>query len=108
LEASGAARTRRRSVDPAPLELAPDERRAFDALRAWRRARSIELGVPAFRVLTDRQLATVARAKPLDAPALATLEGIGDKRAQRCGDSLFKTLRDAEPSELGAGALRTG
>lgn len=89
------------------LELTADQRRVFEALRLWRRARANELSVPAFRVLTDRQLASVARLRPLDAQAfdlqaLAALESVGASRAQRCGDSLFGALRAATNTSAAA------
>jgi superfamily II DNA helicase RecQ len=81
----------------APPELDDADTRVFEALRSWRRARANELGVPAFRVLTDRQLAAVARARPLVSADLARLVDIGEARARRCGDELFAAVRASSP-----------
>lgn len=90
-----APRERTRARERVELDLSASERRVFEALRSWRRTRASELAVPAYRVLTDRQLASVARMRPLDEPALAALASIGVTRAQRCGDTLFGALRAA-------------
>ena len=51
-------------ADEPPLDV--DERRVFDALKAWRGALAKELGWPAFRVASNRTLEGIARRRPGD------------------------------------------
>jgi RecQ family ATP-dependent DNA helicase len=63
---------------PEPAEaLSADERRTFEALRAWRAGVAKELGWPAFRVASNRTLAGVARAAPSSERELAAVRGVG-------------------------------
>jgi RecQ family ATP-dependent DNA helicase len=63
---------------PEPLEgLSVEERRTFEALRAWRADVAKELGWPAFRVASNRTLAGVARAAPSTERELAAVRGVG-------------------------------
>ncbi len=62
----------------APAEaLSVDERRTFDALRAWRGEVAKELGWPAFRVASNRTLSAIAQAAPRDERTLAAVRGVG-------------------------------
>ena len=54
-----------------------DERRIFDALRAWRGEVAKELGWPAFRVASNRTLSAIAQAAPRDERALSAVRGVG-------------------------------
>jgi ATP-dependent DNA helicase RecQ len=61
--------------DEPPLDV--DERRVFDALKAWRAALARELGWPAFRVASNRTLEGIARRAPRDARELESVWGVG-------------------------------
>jgi ATP-dependent DNA helicase RecQ len=61
--------------DEPPLDV--DERRVFDALKAWRGALAKELGWPAFRVASNRTLEGIARRAPRDARELESVWGVG-------------------------------
>ena len=58
-------RASERGPEPAAA-LSVDERRIFDALRAWRGEVAKELGWPAFRVASNRTLSAIAQAAPRD------------------------------------------
>jgi hypothetical protein len=75
-------RTERRDSEPV---LSAAEAELYGTLRAWRRTKSESLGVPAFRVLTNKQLAAIARERPRDSDAFARLPGIGALRAENYG-----------------------
>ncbi|HTI32132.1 MAG TPA: RecQ family ATP-dependent DNA helicase [Miltoncostaea sp.] len=62
-------------ADEPPLDV--DERRVFDALKAWRGALAKELGWPAFRVASNRTLEGIARRAPRDARELESVRGVG-------------------------------
>ena len=91
-----------RRPDPA-LELNQAERERFEALRAWRVARARQDGVPAYRLLTNRQLVEVARRRPQSEEALAAIPGIGARTIERIGREVLAALpggaaRDAAPA----------
>jgi len=47
------------------------------ALRSWRSQEAKKRGIPAFRILTDRTLVGIARARPADEDELLAISGIG-------------------------------
>ncbi|MGM0576390.1 MAG: HRDC domain-containing protein [Myxococcota bacterium] len=76
--------------------LAEPDRPVFDALRAWRRERAAEDAVPAYVVLGNRALATLAATRPRDADGLLAVPGIGAVKLARYGDDLLALLGAAE------------
>lgn len=81
------SRARLERVDAAPEAAAADR-----ALRDWRKARADEDGVPAYVVLSNRQLEGIAAAMPADAAALLACEGIGPARLERYGEDILAVL----------------
>ncbi|MBA2523079.1 MAG: ATP-dependent DNA helicase UvrD2, partial [Solirubrobacterales bacterium] len=71
---------------------APESGPAEKALREWRTARSGGDSVPAYVVLTNRQLEGVADAMPTDARELLACDGIGPSRLERYGDEILAVL----------------
>jgi ATP-dependent DNA helicase RecQ len=67
----------------------------FDALRAWRRDRAKEQGVPPYVIFHDSTLRAVAAMKPSSLSALSGIDGIGDTKLDRHGESLLDALRQA-------------
>ena len=67
----------------------------FEALRAWRRDRAKEMGVPPYVIFHDSTLRAVAAAKPPSLKALSMIDGIGDTKLERHGESLLEALGDA-------------
>jgi DNA topoisomerase-3 len=63
------------------------------ALRAWRLGVSKQQRVPAFRVLTDRQLGEVAIAGPQDVKSLSAVPGVGDKKVERYAEGILRVIR---------------
>ncbi len=74
----------------------------FEALRAWRRARAKEQGVPPYVIFHDSTLREVAAVKPSSLSALSRIEGIGDTKLDRHGESLLGALTSAMENEHGA------
>jgi ATP-dependent DNA helicase RecQ len=64
----------------------------FEALRAWRRDRAKEQGVPPYVIFHDATLREVAARKPASLRALSEVEGIGDTKLERHGESLLSAL----------------
>ena len=67
----------------------------FDALRNWRRDRAKEQGVPPYVIFHDRTLREVAAFKPSSLAALSEIDGIGDTKLERHGESLLAALERA-------------
>jgi len=65
------------------------------ALRAWRTHEAKRRGIPAFRVLTDRTLLGVARARPADEDELLAVSGIGPAILKKYGGALLSILARA-------------
>ncbi len=76
-----------------PLEGAgPVSQAAGEALRAWRKARSDEDGVPAYVVLSNKQLEGIAAAMPSDDRELLACNGIGPTKLERYGEDILAIL----------------
>ena len=93
----GAATSRsRRAVGggaDSPLEGAgPVSRAADQALREWRKLRSDADGVPAFVVLSNRQVEGIAAAMPEGERELLACNGIGPTKLERYGDDILAVL----------------
>ncbi len=78
----------RRPVDPA-ASLDAEALARYDALRAWRNRRAIELGTAAYLVVSNRALAGVAERLPADKPELLEVKGLGHKKVALWGDELL-------------------
>jgi DNA topoisomerase-3 len=59
------------------------------ALRTWRSQEAKKRGIPAFRILTDRTLAGIARATPVDEVELLEVSGIGPTLLAKYGEVLL-------------------
>ena len=62
------------------------------ALREWRTARSNADGVPAYVVISNRQLEGIAAAMPSDERELLACNGIGPTKLERYGDDILAVL----------------
>lgn len=86
-------------ADPHVAEEEPldgPSQRAAEALRAWRNTRRRELDVPAYRVLTNRQLEAVARRRPDTLGALAEIGGFGPATLATHGEAILACLKTSE------------
>jgi DNA topoisomerase III len=81
---------RTRSMEPIAADASPG---VVDALRSWRRETARTEGVPAFRVLTDRELVALAEAAPRNRDALLEVSGFGPKKVGRYGEVILRILR---------------
>ena len=64
----------------------------FEALRGWRRERAKEQGVPPYVIFHDSTLREVARLRPASLAELSVIEGIGNTKLERHGESLLAAL----------------
>ena len=80
------------SNDEAIAELLEDDRRVFEALRAWRRDKAHDEGVPPYIVFTNRQLLEMVRARPDSPNGLGQLRGIGKGKLQKYASEVLELL----------------
>lgn len=75
------------------VDLPESARPRFEALRAWRKARATEQGVPPYVIFHDRTLAEIAASAPRSRQALAAISGIGQAKLDRYGDDVLALVR---------------
>ena len=63
------------------------------ALRGFRSAEAKRLGVPAFRIFTDRTLAALASERPADEEELLAIGGVGQALVKRYGKAILALIR---------------
>ena len=63
-------------------------------LKEWRLAEARAQAVPAYVILHDRTLIEIARRRPPDLAALASIAGIGAKKLERYGAALLQAVAD--------------
>lgn len=63
-----------------------------EALRAWRLAEARRLGIPAFRIFTDRVLGALVAQRPNTPAELVAVPGIGLRTAERYGSEIRRIL----------------
>jgi ATP-dependent DNA helicase RecQ len=68
------------------------DRELFDVLRAFRRRRADEHGVPPFIIFSDATLRDLARVRPSMMAGLMSVHGIGEKKAAEYGDELLREI----------------
>ncbi len=79
----------RKSTPSASITLTPEQQRDFEALRLWRRAKALELDVPAFVVLSDRSLRHLVQVRPRRAPQFQHVYGFGAVKIERFAQELL-------------------
>jgi DNA topoisomerase-3 len=84
---------------PAPPKVKPGappndgvDRRVEEALRAWRLSEARRLGVPAFRIFTDKTLRAIAESRPATAAQLIAIPGIGISTVEKYGRQIYRIL----------------
>ncbi len=69
-----------------------DQERLFEKLREWRLAEARKRRVPAFRILTDRVLTAICRARPADEDELLEVSGIGPQITKKFGRGILAVI----------------
>jgi len=81
-------------------ELPAADHPLFDALRSWRNETARRDGRPAYVLLTNQQVAEIARRRPRTLSALQEVEGIGPARVEALGKQIL-ALVSAAPVSAG-------
>jgi ATP-dependent DNA helicase RecQ len=68
------------------------DRGLFEALRALRRRKAEERGLPPFVVFSDATLRTLARCRPTSPERLLAVQGIGEKKAAEYGGDFLAAI----------------
>jgi superfamily II DNA helicase RecQ len=63
-----------------------------EVLRAWRLAEARRLGVPAFRIFTDRALTGLVELRPRTSSEMLSVPGIGLRIAEKYGSKICRIL----------------
>ena len=79
---------------PVPPSESPADTRIEDALRAWRLSEAKRLGVPAFRIFTDKVLRAMATTRPATARELLAIPGIGMRAVEKYGAQIYRILHE--------------
>lgn len=87
------AKKRRSGSDVVVLNDTQEKR--FQALKAWRRQKSVELDVPAFIIFSDRTLRELALLNPADFNELQNIHGIGSEKLERYGADVMLVLTES-------------
>jgi superfamily II DNA helicase RecQ len=66
-----------------------------EALRKWRTGQAKRLGVPAFRIMSDKVLIGIAATQPRTAAELLSIPGIGIASVEKYGAQLYRILNEA-------------
>ena len=71
------------------------ESRAVVLMKEWRRTQAKKLGVPSFRIMSDRVLNAIAEDQPETLAELMAISGIGLKTVEKYGAQIYKILEQA-------------
>jgi ATP-dependent DNA helicase RecQ len=76
----------------AAADLSPEQEAVFEKLRAWRGATAKEQSVPAYVVFHDATLRAIAVAAPSTLAELAGINGVGESKLTKYGESILELL----------------
>lgn len=65
---------------------------SLQRLKEWRREISRELGIPAYMILTDQSLISIASMNPMELEELIEVPGIGPFKAKKYGKDILRVL----------------
>ncbi len=105
-------RKKRKSVDYREI-LSPEEFAIYAKLRDWRKETSEKEGLPMYVIFTNEQMAQMARRRVGCATDLKEIDGVGDARIEKYGETVVRIIQDAgggkegKGDETGGAALRS-
>jgi ATP-dependent DNA helicase RecQ len=80
------------TVKLAAPDLTPEQEQLFERLRAWRAATAKVQGVPAYVVFHDATLRAIAVGAPATLAGLAGVNGVGESKLAKYGESILELL----------------
>ncbi|HXH08582.1 MAG TPA: ATP-dependent DNA helicase RecQ [Alphaproteobacteria bacterium] len=88
---------RRQAVTAAAEECSDVDPVLFERLRRWRYQKAQSLGLPAYLILHNRVLESIARRHPGSLAELATLHGMGERKLEQFGQDIIDVIRKSRP-----------
>lgn len=85
-------KTKLKKASTANVTLDPIQEQRFQVLRTWRKAKALELDIPAFVVFSDKTLRDMAIKNPQNLEELKNVNGIGDQKLEKFGWDLLAEL----------------
>ncbi len=73
----------------------PVDSQAAVLMKEWRRAQAKKLGVPSFRIMSDRVLMAIAEDQPTTLAELLAIPGIGLKTVEKYGAQIYRIVNQA-------------
>ncbi|MEU8680645.1 DNA helicase RecQ [Streptomyces sp. NPDC048611] len=108
-KAARAAKAKTKGKRAAPVDLPEAALPVFEALRGWRTRTAKEQGVPAYVIFHDATLREIATLGPTTTAELGTVNGVGENKLAKYGESLLDVLAGRETeSQGGTGADGAG
>jgi ATP-dependent DNA helicase RecQ len=89
----------------AAADLSPEQEVVFEKLRGWRGATAKEQSVPAYVVFHDATLRAIAVAAPSTLGELAGINGVGESKLSKYGESILELLASLPALSGGLAAL---
>ncbi len=83
-------------------ELDDREKKAYDALRAWRAVRAKQDGLPAYMIATNKQFAQMIKLGAMEPAALSRVPGVGEAKIANYGEEILQVISQTlmpEPAE---------
>ena len=87
------SRTASRGTPPAPT--APGDLALASELRTWRKEVASELGIPAFRIMTNKTLDALVAERPTTLAALSSIYGLYRQTREEYGEDILDIIRNA-------------
>jgi superfamily II DNA helicase RecQ len=95
-KAGSISSTSAKTAEAEPIKLTAAGEALAARLKEWRAAEAKQLGVPAFLVLHDRTLTTIAHTRPANLRQLLEINGIGPTKVERFGVAILELCSAAE------------
>ena len=70
------------------------DRRLFEILRSWRREKAQEMNLPAYVILSQKGLISLANEKPLTKQEFIALKGLGKKTFDNYGEEILQIIKN--------------
>jgi ATP-dependent DNA helicase RecQ len=70
------------------------DKKLFERLREWRSDKAVDMGLPAYVIMTDVTLRNIAKFKPADKSSLIRIKGIGAQKLRSYGDEITTLVSD--------------
>lgn len=84
--------------------LSPEDFTIFAKLREWRKVAATDEGAPVYTIFTNDQLAKIAEKRVRSPSELMAIDGVGDARAAKHGEAVFRIVSEAAPQTPEEGA----